>query len=306
MLSLWCGIVQYIAFKCVSCVLSVFSVCCGVVVRKGRDRGLYGLFFGENAVCILIKGCKDLADWLQMAIFAASYANVYVLCRDSWNIIRETICHYPNNPCFMSVVKNKYRFFMQRYVAEGSSLSETSVKEEGSTDIYARSFKLSSDGAVRDLERDFAGLRYKSASGLNGYGNPRVYEESFADADGAEVYVPDSGQLEQTEVTLTLYFFGENMGNDGVDGDALYAEADTSYHAFMDFLRGAYVVYFDNARKRKVLLYLSSATSPKTDSLKGCVYKEVEFKFKNIFGRSFALDDATVKPVVTTTAMGKY
>lgn len=152
------------------------------------------------------------------------------------------------------------------------------------------------DGESKDLELDFAGLRYKQITGLVGYGSPRVYSESYIEDSGVDVYIPEGGQLDASDVTLTLYFFGVT---DGASDDVLVSEADSCYHSFISFLRGAHIAYWDNVRKRKVMLYLSSAASPKNDRLYGVPYKEVEFKFKNEFGRSFALSDATIPPTVT-------
>jgi len=59
----------------------------------------------------------------------------------------------------------------------------------------------------------------------------------------------------------------------------------------MAYVAGHKIIYRDTARKRKVKMYLTDSTDPKTDRLYGTPYKEVEFKFKNIYGRSFGYDD---------------
>lgn len=198
----------------------------------------------------------------------------------------------------MSIPRNRYRFFVQRYVSGEPSLSGSSSGAGALSVIEPLSLK--SDGVLKDIERDFEGLCVKSVSGLNSYGNPKVYAESFADSETSSVYIPGGGQLEQTEITLTLYFFGKSMGVKGVSNETLHSETTAVYNAFMDYILGSYIVYFDNIRKRKVLMYLSSGVTPKTDTVKGLVYKEVELKFKNVYGRSFALDSKIVPPVVSS------
>ena len=59
----------------------------------------------------------------------------------------------------------------------------------------------------------------------------------------------------------------------------------------MAFITGSKIAYRDTARKRKVLMYLSGATEPKSDTLYGQKYKEVTFTFKNVYGHSFGYDE---------------
>lgn len=158
--------------------------------------------------------------------------------------------------------------------------------------FYMKRVLRSSDGTLsvesgsqRDLEADFPGLRYKSCDGLGAYGAQRVYAETYAESDAAEVYVPASGVREQTDVTLTLYFF-DPSGSKGY-GEAIKG-AEVPYRSFMEYVSGTMLIYWDTARRRKVLLYLAESVSPTTDSLKSLVYKEVALKFKSVTGRSYA------------------
>lgn len=158
--------------------------------------------------------------------------------------------------------------------------------------FYMKRIVLLADGTESeeeeyDLEEHFPGLRYKSLSGIEGYGTPRTYTETVAESDEANVYVPATDTREQTDITLTLYFFD---GNNNKEQEDIIASIDATYHSFMEYLSSAKIIYRDNVRKRKAKMYLSSSTTPKTDSLKGLIYKEVEFKFKNIYGRSFPID----------------
>ena len=136
-------------------------------------------------------------------------------------------------------------------------------------------------GAVwKDLETDFPGLRYKECTGLNSYGEPtNMYAEDFAETGKAEVYVSSTSAHKQTTIKLTLIFLEDDTRD------------DKSYRDFMAFITGYKIAYRDTARKRKVLMYLSGATEPKSDTLYGQKYKEVTFTFRNVYGHSFGYDE---------------
>ena len=143
-------------------------------------------------------------------------------------------------------------------------------------------------GEEQDMLTLFKGMQYKEAKGLNKYGKPKTYTETYAESSEADVFV--TPEREQTDITLTLYFFAPTKtGNDRTDYDA----ADKIYHDFMEFVSGCKIIYRDNFRKRKVKMFLADATEPTTDRLYGIPYKEVQFKFKNIYGQSFPPDDTT-------------
>lgn len=136
------------------------------------------------------------------------------------------------------------------------------------------------DAVWKDLEAEFPGLKYKECSGLNAYGEPaNVYSEDFAETSKAEVYVASVPAHKQTTIRLTLVFLEDDMKD------------DAAYHDFMAFITGRKIAYRDTARKRKVLMYLSDATEPKSDAVSGQKYKEVTFTFKNVYGRSFGCDE---------------
>ena len=141
------------------------------------------------------------------------------------------------------------------------------------------------DADWKDLETEFPGLRYKECTGLNAYGEPtNIYAEEFAETSKSEAYVSSKPAHKQTTIKLTLYFFeGE--------GDCESGKDDTSYLGFMEFITGCKIAYRDTVRKRKVLMYLSGATEPKSDTLYGQKYKEVTFTFKNVYGHSFGYDE---------------
>lgn len=137
-----------------------------------------------------------------------------------------------------------------------------------------------SEAVWKDLETDFPGLRYKECTVLNSYGEPtNMYAEDFAETSKAEVYVSSTPAHKQTTIKLTLIFLEDDTKD------------DKSYRDFMAFITGYKIAYRDTARKRKVLMYLSGATEPKSDTLYGQKYKEVTFTFKNVYGHSFGYDE---------------
>lgn len=171
----------------------------------------------------------------------------------------------------------QYRFYMKR-----------AVQSEGGWTV----------GGEVDLEEHFKGLRYKSCTGLRAYGSPKgVYAETYAESAGARVYVSPLPVYEQTDITLTLYFFdpqGRDVSSDAARSAAIKA-AGAVYDSFVEYVSGGAVVYRDTARQRKVLMYLADKVEPSTDSLRGVVYMEAPFKFKNVYGCTFDVGDTTIE-----------
>lgn len=160
--------------------------------------------------------------------------------------------------------------------------------------IYTKRIVQSLEGDEWDVQEEidfletFRGAKYKSIKGLLNYGKPKVYTESFAESSEVSVCLTD--QRSETDITLTLYFFPPS---DTADEGVGYAEADAVYHNVVKYFTRAKIAYRDTFRKQKVLMYLADAVEVSTDKLYGQVYKEVQFKFKNIYGRPFPLDDQT-------------
>lgn len=155
-------------------------------------------------------------------------------------------------------------------------------------------------GEARDLERDFPLLRYKSCAGLNLYGDAQVYTETYAEDEQTQTYVPDEAVRKQTEITLTLYFFGSAPGKsvmDGMDEQTLVDNAQKAYDEFFMFIDGGYCCYWDTVRKKKVMMYRQGAPTVTTDKVYGVPYKQVSIKFKNVYGHSFPLSDKTFNPL---------
>lgn len=136
-----------------------------------------------------------------------------------------------------------------------------------------------------DILSMFPNIAYKSMTGLNTYGKPKLYTESFPESSKVSVLI--TPQREQTDLQLSLYFFGKENATE----EEKFTEADKAYHEFVSLISGCLVTYRDNYRKRKVKMYLVDATDVKTDTLYNEPYKEVLFKFKNVYGYSFSLDN---------------
>ena len=156
--------------------------------------------------------------------------------------------------------------------------------------FFMRRIEVLSDGSENpseeyDILSMFPSIAYKSITGINTYGKPKTYTESFPESSKISVFTTQ--QREQTDIQLSLYFFGEENATE----EEKFNEADRQYHEFVSLISGCLVTYRDNYRNRKVKMYLSDSTEVKTDTLYNEPYKEVLFKFKNVYGCSFSLDN---------------
>lgn len=153
-----------------------------------------------------------------------------------------------------------YTVNMSRYLAEATNPGwETEVDIEDD-------FKITDQqtGAVSKI-------LYKQMTGLSDKGKPRVYKETYADADSIRVFLSD--KREPTELTLTLLFVGP-------------ARRDV-YDNFCEYLKGYRVKYWDSVRKRKVEMFLSEAVTPSEDKFYvGTPYIQADFKFTNYTGET--------------------
>lgn len=138
-----------------------------------------------------------------------------------------------------------------------------------------------------EISEHFKGACYEKTDGLEAYGKIRSYTETYPESPLPDVFFPENLTRETTDFVLTLYFF--DIDNHEEETDAIKA-VDEVYHEFVDYISSTYIKYWDNIRQRKVMLAYQDATKLTTDKLYGIVYKEVNFKFTNIYGRSFPLD----------------
>lgn len=141
-------------------------------------------------------------------------------------------------------------------------------------------------GVDKDIENEFPGLRYSSASGLNDIGeNIGIHTENYVDEDKTSLYLSDTPIQKPTKITLKLYFFAPNKSG---DENIAYTQAQEVYFAFFEFINGKRLIYHDTARKRYAYMYLSGNTTPSKELLYGVPYIEVTFNFENIYGKTFS------------------
>lgn len=135
----------------------------------------------------------------------------------------------------------------------------------------------------KDIEAGF-GCLYSRCEGLGRTGKARFYTEEYADSDEVRAYFPGEDTAEAFEMTLTVEFIGESRAD--------------NYRKMCEFLSGGRVMYYDTARCRVFIGYLSDGSEPKEDVYKGSVpYIEVAFKFKSLYGRTFPINPLTFNPV---------
>lgn len=144
---------------------------------------------------------------------------------------------------------------------------------------------LSSEGYI-NLEDTFHGLRYNKIVGIEKFGGTNNYVETFVEDDTAAVYTPSTAARGQNEVTLSLYFFDPDSSADKSYADMINA-VETVYHKFLDFIDNKVLIYYDTARKRKVLMYQDGDIAPTKMVLKGGEpYFDVDIPFKTIKGHA--------------------
>lgn len=158
----------------------------------------------------------------------------------------------------------EYTILMSRYVTAGEAPGWESATN------------LETGFTIVDTVRGNSYLLYKQMTGLSALGKPRVYTESFADADTIKAYL--TTRRETTELTLTLLFVGPDRR--------------TVYDNFCEYIRGYRLKYWDSVRKRTVEMFLSDAVEPSTDLLYGTTpYIQADFKFTN-YGGDTAVSDS--------------
>ena len=136
--------------------------------------------------------------------------------------------------------------------------------------------------SLTDIETGF-GCLYSRCEGLGSTGKGRFYTEEYADSDEVRAYFPEEATAEAIEMTLTVEFIGEARAN--------------NYRKMSEYLSGGRVMYYDTARCRVFIGYLSDGSEPKEDVYKGSVpYIEVAFKFKSLYGRTFYIHPKRFSP----------
>lgn len=133
------------------------------------------------------------------------------------------------------------------------------------------------DGTLKDLERDFPGLRYSKCEGLNIFGaSKNIYTETYSDADKLRTYVPEKVTREATQIKFTFYFFGDS------------SERQESFEKFVAYINKGYHMYWDTARNRKFIFIPPTESIEPSDELWYCgtPYFKVVIKLQNIMGNT--------------------
>lgn len=139
----------------------------------------------------------------------------------------------------------------------------------------------------RNIEESFFGLVYLDATGIDSYGKPSVYTERFVESAFDSVYTDNRFGFSPTEIILRLGFICKvDASNDAKLG---IEKVNTLYHRFVEYISGCNLFYRDTLRNRIVEMFLNNTIEISKDILRGRAYKEVSFKFTNIYGRSFPL-----------------
>lgn len=151
---------------------------------------------------------------------------------------------------------NKYNFYMQKCNKDGVLVN----------------------GTLKDLEKDFEGLKYSKLEGITSYGAVKnIYTERYSDSNTLRTYVPDTITRDAIPVTLKLYFTGEQ------------SVRQKSYDDFISFIsNNGYNMYWDDARNKKIILM------PPTEEIKpseemwygSTPYIEVSIKMQAITGNA--------------------
>lgn len=170
------------------------------------------------------------------------------------------------------------KFYLQRYTKNESG-------------VYIE------DGERKSLEDDFGFIRYKSMSGINSRGKQKsLYVETYSDNESARVYFDANARREQTALTLSLCVFGSAPeGSTDIEITERITAAEYSWNGFCDWLENHFILWYDEYRQRKALVYLSDEITPKSDVIKNTPYLQCEVKFTNVFGKTFSADDSTIE-----------
>lgn len=151
------------------------------------------------------------------------------------------------------VAKNPYKFYLR------------GVNKDGSFN----------DDKPKDLEEYFDGLRYIRCTGIDEIGKAKnIYTETYSDADKVRTFIPNEIRNAETDIELTLCFFGANC-RDVCDN-------------FTNYIRNGLHRYYDTARKKYFDFYVEDVITPSKENYKVNIpHIEISYKMKNIYGKSF-------------------
>lgn len=162
------------------------------------------------------------------------------------------------------------------------------------------------DGDAKSIEDDFGYCRYKSITNMNVFGAPKMcYEETFVEDIGSKVWLGSVNVYEPITHELSLYFFGMSPEEQtaGISSSVQIQNAEKSWSAFIDWISGHLLVWWDEgerARGLKSLCYVKESPEVNSDIIKGVPYLECVVKLENILGRSFPKDDMTIETLLSS------
>lgn len=136
----------------------------------------------------------------------------------------------------------------------------------------------------KDIENDFEGLRYQKMTGLNDFGEPKIfYTEDYVEEDGVRTYVepiPDTADVprKSTSMKLSLVFFGKDR--------------KTKFNDFIDFVSRGYNFYWDTARLKGFIFMFSEKVSISSELFyNDNPYFIVTLTLNNVNGRTYDVDE---------------
>lgn len=146
--------------------------------------------------------------------------------------------------------------------------------------------RIGIDDAPIDVEATFHCL-YVKATGISENGKAKnIYTESYPETDRMRLYIPDEIAYDNTSIVISLLFPGYP------DGGRM--DVQDNERAFFEAVSGKKIEWHDNFRNRYVTLILIEAPKVTAETLYGgSRYRQMEYTFQNVYGRSFASSQIT-------------
>ena len=131
-------------------------------------------------------------------------------------------------------------------------------------------------GETYDLERDFVGLRYLKAEGMNTLGESKsIYTEEYAEAEELRVFLPDTYTHKATKITMTFLILGDAK------------QRQTTLDDFLDYLREGRHLFWDTVRNRQFEFIVTEEIKVSDEKWHGTQpYIEIQVPMQNIAGRT--------------------
>lgn len=133
-------------------------------------------------------------------------------------------------------------------------------------------FKKDNDATIKDLEKDFIGLKYCKCVGLEARGaRKNVYTENYADSDEIRVWQGKDVTREATEIVFTFYFLGDSR--------------QSIIDSFYEYIKNGLISYWDTKRYKKAYMIFKDKFTISEDMFVGSTpYKKVDVTFQNLWG----------------------